>query len=239
MDETASPEFPSSSEPKTDSRQSLPPRYSLLHEIANAITHGLGLLLGIAGTVLLVVRASRSGDPWSIVSGSVFGASLILLYAASTLYHSLPGPRVTRIFRILDHSAIYLLIAGTYTPVLLVSIRSNAALAWSLFGVVWALALIGILFKAIAIDRYEKTAVLVYIVMGWLCLLGIGEIKAAVGTTGIALLFAGGVSYTVGVVFYDNPRVPLSHALWHLFVLAGSILHFLAVFLYVIPPPAH
>jgi len=202
-------------------------RYSLGEEIANSITHGLGMGLGIAGLTVLVVMAALRGTAWHIVSFSIFGVSLILLYTASTFYHSLTHPRAKRVFKILDHSAIFLLIAGTYTPFTLVSLRGP--LGWTLFGGIWALAALGIIFKSVFITRFQRASVGVYIFMGWICVLASKAMLQQVPRVSLILLVGGGLSYTVGVVFYLWRRMPFNHAVWHLFVLGGSILHFFAV----------
>ena len=202
-------------------------------ELANSLTHGLGLALSVAGLAVLVVLAALRGTAWHIATCAVYGASLVVLYAASTLYHSVRGPRVKRILKIVDHSAIYLLIAGTYTPFTLVILRG--AWGWSLFGVVWGLALLGILWKIWFVDRFTIVSTTVYLMMGWLAVIAVKPLFALVPGGGIALILAGGICYTIGVGFFAWRRLPYHHAVWHLFVLAGSTCHFLAVLLYVIP----
>ena len=205
-----------------------------LEEIANAITHGIGLLLSIAGFVVLLVLAASRGTAWHIVACSIYGATLICLYAASTLYHAVISPRVKRALRIFDHSAIYLLIAGTYTPFLLVSLRGPWG--WSLFGVIWGLALVGVLFKFWFVERFAILSTAVYIAMGWLVVIAAKPVITHLRLTAIIWLLAGGLAYTGGVVFFAAKRIPYSHAIWHLFVLAGSICHYFAVLSTVIPP---
>jgi len=202
-------------------------------EIANSITHGLGLALSLAGLVVLVVLAALRGTAWHIVSCAVYGATLVILYAASTLYHGLRGPRVKRVLKILDHSAIYLLIAGTYTPFTLITLRG--AWGWSLFGVVWGLALLGILWKIWFVDRFTIVSTTVYLLMGWLAVIAAKPLLASLPTAAIAWILAGGLCYTAGVAFFAWKRLPYAHTVWHLFVVAGSVCHFLAVLLYVIP----
>jgi len=199
-------------------------RESLAEEIANSITHGIGTGLSIAGTSVLVVMASLYGDVWQVVSFSIYGAALILLYLASTLYHSFQNPKTKRIFKIIDHSSIYLLIAGTYTPFMLVSIRG--AWGWSLFGIIWGLAFAGIMFKAFFIGRFKKLSTLVYLLMGWLIVIAFKPMLDSVPTGGLIWLAAGGFSYTFGVIFYAWHSLKYSHAIWHLFVLGGSICHY-------------
>lgn len=209
------------------------PAYSVGEEIANSITHGIGAALSVAALTLLVVLATIYGDAWRVVSFSIYGSSLIILYLASTLYHSIQQPRVKRVLRIFDHAAIYLLIAGTYTPFLLVNMRG--AWGWSLLAVVWGLALVGILFKAAFIGRYEVWATAAYVGMGWLVVVALKPMLAAIPVGGIIWLVAGGIVYTLGVIFYAWQRLPYNHAIWHLFVLGGSICHFFAVLFYVLP----
>jgi hemolysin III len=205
-----------------------------LEEIANAITHGIGLLLSIAGFVVLLVLAALRGTAWHVVACSVYGATLICLYTASTLYHAVISPRVKRALRIFDHSAIYLLIAGTYTPFLLVSLRGPWG--WSLFGVIWGLALVGVLFKFWFVERFAILSTALYIAMGWLVVIAAKPVITHLPLTAIIWLLAGGLVYTGGVIFFAAKRIPYSHAIWHLFVLAGSICHYFAVLSTVIPP---
>lgn len=201
--------------------------YSLKEEIANSITHGIGAGLSVAGLTLLVVLAAIYGDVWRIVSFSIFGSTLVILYLASTLYHSFQNPRVKRVLRVLDHASIYLLIAGSYTPFLLVSMRG--VWGWTMFGVVWGLALMGVTFKVFFIGRYEVLATAAYVLMGWLCVIAFKEMLVRVPPGGVTFLIIGGVVYTVGVIFYAWHKLPYNHAIWHLFVLGGSICHFFAV----------
>ena len=205
---------------------------SLGEEIANSVTHGVGWLLSTAGLAFLVVVAAATGDPWRITAASVYGATLVLLYATSTLYHALPGRRVKSVFRRLDHAAIYLLIAGTYTPFVLVPLRG--VWGWSLFGVVWSLAVLGIVLKGVFGIRLAVLSTVVYVVMGWLALIAAGPLAARVPAAGLHWLVAGGVLYTLGVVFFAWDRVRYWHAVWHLFVLAGSAAHFCAVAQYAL-----
>ena len=211
-------------------------QYSLAEEIAHAITHGVGLLLGIAGLVVLIVFASLRGDAWHVVSVSVYGATLVLLYAASTFYHALPAPRAKNVFRVLDHAAIYLLIAGTYTPFMLVNLRGGWG--WALFGVVWSLAVLGIVLEAVAKQRVKVFSVILYLGLGWLVAIAVKPLMQSVEPGGLLLLVAGGLAYSLGVVFYGWKRLPYHHAVWHVFVMAGSLSHFFAVLFYVIPRPA-
>jgi hemolysin III len=202
-------------------------------ELANSVTHGVGLGLSIAGFAGLLILAIVRGGAWQIVSCAIYGVTLVSLYASSTLYHGLPSRRVKRIFRIFDHSAIFLLIAGTYTPFLLVNLRG--AWGWSLLGIVWGLAAAGIVSKVWFVDRYPMLSTAVYVLMGWLALIAVKPLFHAVPTIGLIWLLAGGLMYTVGVVFYVSKRIPHNHAIWHLFVMAGSICHYFAVVYSVIP----
>lgn len=210
-----------------------PVSYSLREEIAHSAIHGVGVLLSIAGLVALIVVARRTGDPAHVLACAIYGTTLILLYLASTLYHSIPSPRHKKLLRVLDHSAIYLLIAGTYTPITLISLRGPWG--WTLFGLVWGMALLGIILKVAAIGRFRWVSMVLYLGMGWLVLVAMEPLRLAVAHAGVVLLVLGGVSYTVGTVFYGMRRMPYHHAVWHVFVLAGSAFHFFAVFYYVIP----
>ena len=210
-----------------------PPRYTLGEEIANSVTHGVGIVLGIAGLGVLTAFASLRGDAWHIVGCSIFGAALILLYTTSTLYHSIPHPRAKAVMRTLDHSAIFILIAGTYTPFLLVNLRGPWG--WSLFGIIWGLALIGIALRVARGRRSTLLSVGLYVGMGWAVVVAIEPMLDGVAPGGLLLLLLGGLAYTLGVVFYVWKRLPYHHAIWHGFVLAGSILHFFAILFYVIP----
>ncbi len=214
--------------------EELTSRYSRREEYANIATHAVGVLLSIVALVLMVVFAAENGDPYFIVAVSIFGATLILLYLMSTLYHSFRHPKVKHVFRVFDHSCIYLLIAGSYTPFTLVSMRGGWG--WTLFGITWGLALCGIVFKIFFTKRFNILSTLMYIALGWLVVVAAKPIIASVPTGGIVWLFAGGMLYTSGVVFYVWRRVPYHHAIWHLFVMAGSFCHFLAVYYYVLPP---
>ncbi|MGF1643727.1 MAG: hemolysin III family protein [Thiotrichales bacterium] len=209
------------------------PVYSRREEIANSLTHGFGLLLAITGLVVLIVFAAREGDAWHVVGGSIFGATLIMLYTTSTLYHGLQVERLRRSLRALDHSAIFLLIAGTYTPFMLVNLRGPWG--WSLLSIVWTLAVVGIALSLLLRGRFHGWVVALYVAMGWVVLVAIKPLVTHVPVGGLVLLFAGGIAYTAGVVFYAWRRLPYNHAIWHGFVLLGSALHYFAVLYYVIP----
>jgi len=208
--------------------------YSLGEEIANAVTHGIGTGLSVAGLILLVVLAYQRGAvAWQIASLSVYGASLVLLHLSSTLYHSLRPPKAKLVFRVFDHGSIYLLIAGTYTPFLVVGMPGT--LAWFLLGTIWALAITGIVLSAVFIGRFPKLSTTAYILMGWLVVAAGKQLVANIPRGGLVLLIAGGLAYTMGIIFYAWKKLPYNHAIWHLFVLGGSISHYLAILLYLLP----
>jgi hemolysin III len=209
------------------------PFYTLGEEITHAVTHGLGLLLSIGGLAILVAAASVRGDAWHVVGCAVFGATLVLLYAASTLYHGIHSRRAKRVLRQLDYAAIFLLIAGTYTPFTLVSLRGSWG--WTLLALVWGLALLGIALQVTIPSRARRLSVPIYLAMGWLVVIAIEPLVRSVHPQGLLLLFLGGLAYTLGVVFFAWRRLPYNHAVWHVFVLAGSACHFSCVLGYVIP----
>ncbi len=202
-------------------------------ELAHSITHGAGLLLSIAALVVMVVFSVKSGAATAVVACSIYGATLVLLYASSTLYHSLPTGRGKRIFGIFDHAAIFLLIAGTYTPFTLVTLSGRWG--WSIFGAVWGLAIAGVLLEVLTRGRARRLQLVFYLAMGWAIISAAKPLLSELATGGMVLLAAGGLSYTFGVVFFVWKRMPYHHAVWHVFVLAGSICHFFAVLFYVIP----
>lgn len=206
-------------------------------EIANAVSHGVGIALSLAAVSLLAVFAALNGTARHIVSFSIYGATLVLLYTASTLYHSFRNPRVKRILRVCDHAAIYLLIAGTYTPFTLVVF--HGAFGWVLFGIVWGLAATGVLLKLLFVGRFHGVAVGLYIAMGWLVVIGLKPLVHNLAGGGIVLLVIGGVLYTGGTIFYASKRIPWNHAIWHLFVLGGSICQFFAILFYALPWEHH
>jgi hemolysin III len=208
-----------------------PARYSTGEEIANSITHWVGWLASVAGLAALVSLAALTGGALRVVSCAVFGTTLVLLYAASTLYHALPNPRAKRVFRILDHSAIFLLIAGTYTPLALVAL--GGGWGWALFGCVWFLAVVGVLLSTLAHGRWRWLSMVLYLAMGWLVVVALKPLVAALDAPALALVVLGGLAYTGGLAFYGWRRLPYSHAVWHVFVLTGSALHFVAVLIAV------
>lgn len=204
---------------------------SAFEEKLNTITHGIGALFGIAALVLLIVY-NTGKTPYSLFSVIVYGISIILLFSASTLYHAVKGEGRKYYFRIVDHINIYFLIAGTYTPVCLIAL--NDTLGWTLFWVVWGIAAFGAVLKLFFTGRYELFSTLLYLVMGWLIVFDFSNLSNSLGSDGILFLFAGGLSYTVGIVFYAIQKIPYNHVIWHLFVLAGALFHFLMIFFYVI-----
>jgi len=213
------------------------PEYHLGDIVANTVTHGVGAVLAVAGCAALIVLAVvRGATPVQLTSCAVFGSTLVLVYVCSTLYHSLVRTRARHVLQILDHSSIYLLIAGTYTPFTLVTLRGRVG--WLLFGIVWTMAIGGIVFKCVAMGKLPALSVMMYIVMGYLVVAVLPKLASAVGWQGLMWLLGGGILYTVGIVFFALDRVRYFHALWHVFVLGGSALHFVAVLLYVVPARA-
>ena len=203
---------------------------NLLIEIGNAVTHGLGVALAIAGLVVLIVTAVHSHSPIKIVSFSIYGTVLVLFYLASTLFHSLIFTRARHIFQVFDHSMIYLLIAGSYTPYCLVSIRGW--LGWSLLIVIWLMAIGGVIYKSIWLDKKSLWSTVIYVVMGWMCLCAIIPLYHALGPVGFSLLFLGGVTFTLGAVLYSFPT-QYTHLIWHLFVLGGTTLMYFSILFFV------
>lgn len=207
--------------------------YSRNEQIVNAIIHGIGFILALAGTAVLVTCASFQGDACRIVSFSIYGASLAFMMLNSTLYHAITDIPKQRILRILDHISIFLLIAGTYTPFTLVTLRGPWG--WSLFGAVWAIAVFGIVLKLFFTGRLERLSLFLYAFMGWLVIIAIKPLISALPTGGLWLIASGGVIYTAGIIFYAVDKIPYNHAIWHLFVLAGAICHFFAMYFYILP----
>jgi hemolysin III len=210
-------------------------RESRTGEVANALTHALGVALALAGLAVLITLAGLHRSPRQLISYSIYGVTLVLLYAASTAYHGMRLPRAKRLLRTLDHVAIYLLIAGTYTPFALISLRG--AWGWSLLGIIWALAALGVVFKVFFIGHLPRTSTVLYLAMGWLALVAGRQLFIHLPPRGLVLLFAGGLSYSVGVLFFAlDYRWRFNHAIWHLFVLAGSVCHFFAVLVSTVRP---
>lgn len=210
--------------------------YTAGEEVAHALTHGIGIVLAIAGLTVMVARATLYGDAAHIVGAAIFGTTLVLMYTASTLYHSIPGatlPRTKKVLRVVDHSSIYLLIAGSYTPFTLVTL--SGPWGWGLFFTVWGLALAGVIFKVFATGRFERLSLFIYLAMGWCIVVAVKPLVQALPMGGLVLLLLGGLAYTGGVAFYVWERLRYHHAIWHAFVLTGSVLQYFAVLFYVIP----
>ncbi|AOZ94192.1 PAQR family membrane homeostasis protein TrhA [Paenibacillus crassostreae] len=207
--------------------------YTRREEVANAVTHGIGTVLSVLALVLLIVYSSLRGTPWHVVSFTIYGVTMLILYINSTLVHSFKEGKVKDLFEFFDHSSIYLYIAGSYTPFMLVAIRGS--LGWTLFAIVWGFAILGCLFKAFFVKKFLFMSTIFYIIMGWMIVIAWNPLSAAVPAEGMTLLALGGILYTLGTVFYVWRGFPYHHAIWHLFVLAGSVFHFLSIFLYLLP----
>ena len=207
-------------------------RYTLGEEIFNSVTHGVGALLSVAGTVVLIVLAAKYNDAWAVVGSAIFGASLIILYTMSTLYHAITNDRAKAFFRIMDHNTIFFLIAGTYTPITLVPIRG--VLGWVLFGVVWGAAILGIVLNSIDLEKFRKPSVVCYIIMGWVIVIAVKSMLENVDQLSLWFLLIGGIFYTVGVIFYAVKKVRYFHSVWHLFTIAGSVFHYFSVLFMII-----
>ena len=211
-----------------------PSKYTLGEEIAHAITHGIGALLAIAGLAVLMVAAAVRGEgAWQVVPCAVYGAAMVLMFTTSTLYHSFPWPRVKRVFRVLDHEMIFLMIAGSYTPFMLIVLRG--ALGWTLFGIVWGIAAAGLVFQGFFTGRFKGASTALYLVMGWIIVFALKPLLEQMSPAGIRWLVAGGLCYTLGAVVYLFKRVKYHHALWHLAVLAGGACHYFAILWHVLP----
>lgn len=204
-------------------------KYTLGEELFNAITHGIGALLSVVGCVILLVRCHQLGDSVAAVSSAIYGTTLIILYTMSTLYHALANEKAKAVFRVFDHVTIYLLIAGTYTPYTLACL--GGALGWTLFGIVWAAAIVGIVFSSISLRRFRKLSMICYIAMGWVILIAIKPLWQVIGTLPMVFLVIGGVLYTGGVLFYQMKESRYMHSIWHLFVIAGSIFQYFSILL--------
>lgn len=204
---------------------------TLFEEKLNAISHAIGAFFGIVALVLLNIYNTSKTD-WSLFSVIVYGISIIILFSASTFYHAVKGEKRKYYFRIVDHISIYILIAGTYTPVCLISL--DQSLGWTLFWVVWGIAAFGVVLKLFFTGKFEVFSTLLYLIMGWLIVFDFSNLSKAIGDNGVLLLFAGGLAYTLGIVFYAVEKIPFNHVIWHLFVLAGAIFHFFMIFFFVI-----
>ena len=203
--------------------------YTVGEEIFNSVTHGVGALLSIAGTVLVIVFAAINRGPMEVVTGSLFGASLIILYTMSTLYHALTNPTAKKVFQILDHNTIFLLIAGTYTPYTLCCIKP-VWLGWTIFGCIWGAAVLGIVFSSISLEKFRKLSTFCYILMGWGIIFAIKPLKEGMPKFSLIMLILGGVLYSLGCIFYVKKSIKYFHSIWHIFVVGGSLLHWFSVF---------
>ncbi len=208
-----------------------PKRYTLGEEIFNSVTHGVGSLLSIAGTAVLIVIAAIYSNAWGVVSCAVYGASLIILYTMSTLYHAITNAKAKAFFRIMDHNTIFFLIAGTYTPITLVTL--HGAFGWVLFGIVWGAAVLGIVFTSINLEKFRKPSVVCYIAMGWVIIIAIKPMLEHVPPLSLWFLLIGGLLYTIGIIFYAIKRVKYFHSVWHIFTVAGSVFHYFSIMLMV------
>lgn len=206
-------------------------RYTLGEEIFNSVSHGTGGLLAIAGTAVLIVVAAIYSDAWGVVSSSVYGASLIILYTMSTLYHAITNEKAKKFFRIMDHDTIFFLIAGTYTPITLVPLRG--ALGWVLFGIVWGAAILGIVFNSIDLEKFRKPSVVCYVAMGWVIVAAIKPMLEKVSPISLWFLLIGGLFYTVGIIFYAKKNIKFFHSVWHLFTIGGSVFHYFAILIMI------
>lgn len=210
----------------------VPKRYSLGEEIFNAVSHGTGGLLSIAGTVILIVFAAIYSSGWGVVGSAIYGASLIILYTMSTLYHAITNRKAKTFFRIMDHNTIFLLIAGTYTPITLVPLRG--VMGWVLFGIVWSAAILGIVLNSIDLEKYRKPSVFCYVIMGWVVIIALKPMLEKVNVLSLWFLLIGGLFYTLGIIFYVKKDKKYFHSVWHLFTIAGSVFHWFAILMMII-----
>lgn len=211
----------------------MPKKNRKREEILNVVTHGTGALLSVAALVLMLTYSLLKGSAMHVAAAAVFGFSLVILYAASTIYHAMVKLRLKRLWRLIDHLSIYILIAGTYTPVALLGLKG--AWGWTVFGLAWAFAIAGFIFKFSPLRRSEKLSLSLYALMGWLIIIAIKPLLATVDSNALILLLCGGLCYTFGIYFYASEKIPYNHAIWHVFVLGGSAFHFFGIFLYLIP----
>lgn len=209
-------------------------RYSKGEEVFNSVTHGIGALLAVIGTVIMVMLSVLNGTALGLGASLIYGISLIVLYTMSTVYHAIPFPKVKTVLRVFDHTSIFLLIAGTYTPYCLIALQGNRAGLW-VAAAVWACAIVGIILNAIDLKKTEKLGILLYVIMGWAVIVVVKDIVEVISAQGFWLLLFGGISYTVGIIFYVMKKKKFMHSIWHLFVLMGSVLHYLSIVMYVLP----
>jgi hemolysin III len=206
--------------------------YSLGEEIANAITHGLGVILAVAGSVLLIIFSALDGSVLKVTSSCIYGASMILLFSMSTLYHALTNKTVKKVFRVFDHTSIFLLIAGTYTPITLVLLKG--ALGWTMFGIIWTSAILGVVLNSISVERFKIFSIICYVASGWGIIFAIIPVARLLPIVGTIFLILGGIMYTAGLIFYKKKDVLYMHSLWHIMVLAGAVFHYFCILLYII-----
>lgn len=208
-------------------KKNLKNRYTLGEEIFNSISHGAGTLLAIGGTAVLIVLSAIYSTPWAVVSSAIYGASLIILYTMSTLYHAITNNTAKKFFRIMDHNTIFFLIAGTYTPITLAIM--GGALGWVLFGIVWGAAAVGIVFNSIDLEKFSKPSIVCYVLMGWVVIFAIKPLIEATSAVFLIFLLLGGIFYTLGIIFYAIKKIKYFHSVWHLFTVAGSMFHYFAI----------
>ncbi len=217
----------------TSVKKSIMPTYTLGEDLANSISHGVGACLSVAALVLCVVKAAFESTAAGVVGAAIYGVTLVILYTMSTLYHAITNKTARKVLRVFDHVSIYLLIAGSYTPITLVTLRG--AMGWTLFGIVWGVAILGIVLNSISIEKFKKFSIVSYICIGWAIVIGAKDILRLMPKTGLLFLAVGGVLYTVGIIFYALKKVKYMHSVWHLFVLGGSIMQFFSIYFYVLP----
>ncbi len=206
--------------------------YTVGEEIFNSVTHGVGALISIAACTLMIIKAALSSSALSVVCASIFGASLIILYTMSTLYHAIANPTGKAVMRIFDHATIFILIAGTYTPFTLITM--GGALGWTLFGILWGVTVLGIVMNAVSLEKSSKVSMILYLLMGWCVVFAVKPVISYIGLWGSVLLLAGGTFYTGGIIFYSKKRIRYMHSIWHIFVLLGSVCHILCIMFFVI-----
>lgn len=214
---------------KAEATQDITKRYTLGEEIFNSVSHGAGGMLAIAGTVVLIVIAALYSNAWGVVSSAIYGASMIILYTMSTLYHAITNKKAKSFFRIMDHNTIFILIAGTYTPYTLVPLRGSVG--WTLFGIIWGAAIIGIVFNSISLEKAKKLSLVCYVAMGWAIIFAIKPMIASVTKTSLVFLLIGGIFYTAGIVFYAVKKIRYFHSVWHLFTVGGTVFHYFSILL--------
>lgn len=204
--------------------------YTHGEEVLNAVSHGVGTLFAVAGAAYLITWCALFSDAWAVIASAIYGGTLIILYAMSTLYHAITNQRAKRVMRVLDHSSIFLLIAGTYTPIAFVLLE-HSAMGWTIFGLVWGSAVVGIILNAISIERFKRLSMLLYLLAGWAIVIAMKPVVERMPSDGLLLLFLGGVFYTGGIIFYVMKKKRYFHGIWHFFVLAGSMAHYFAILL--------